>query len=71
MRYQGGAVRYFDEHKDEKPATFVCKNCRAQGQHRTFECPVQIVSNFLVATIDVIWTTHNDVFEVFDLWCKK
>ncbi|KAF7983908.1 hypothetical protein HWV62_18282 [Athelia sp. TMB] len=41
---QGGAVRYFDELK-EKPATFVCKNCRAQGQHKTRDCPIEIVTS--------------------------
>lgn len=41
-------VRYFDqvdeEDKVSKPKTIVCKNCGAEGEHKTYECPVLIVS---------------------------
>ncbi|EED82859.1 predicted protein [Postia placenta Mad-698-R] len=39
-------VRYFDqvdeEDKVSKPKTIVCKNCGAEGEHKTYECPVLI-----------------------------
>ncbi|KZT70314.1 hypothetical protein DAEQUDRAFT_725592 [Daedalea quercina L-15889] len=42
-----GMVRYFetveeDTDKPAKPKTFVCKNCGAEGEHRTYECPIVI-----------------------------
>lgn len=38
-----GMVRYFEEEKEEpKQQKIVCKNCGQEGDHRTYECPVQI-----------------------------
>ncbi|KAI0920785.1 hypothetical protein AcW1_005039 [Taiwanofungus camphoratus] len=41
-----GTVRYFEEAVEEakapKPKTVVCKNCGAEGEHKTYECPVLI-----------------------------
>ncbi|KAH7914314.1 hypothetical protein BJ138DRAFT_1057110 [Hygrophoropsis aurantiaca] len=41
-----GLVRYFEAEAEEaaqaKPTRFVCKNCGAEGEHKTYECPVQI-----------------------------
>ncbi|EIN10754.1 hypothetical protein PUNSTDRAFT_100511 [Punctularia strigosozonata HHB-11173 SS5] len=39
-----GTVRYFDaqEAQEAKPRKFVCKKCGAEGDHKTFECPVLI-----------------------------
>lgn len=43
-----GLVRYFDKETDEasqaKPSIFKCKHCGAEGDHKTYECPVLIVS---------------------------
>ena len=43
-----GMVRYFETAEEEdttaKPKTVVCKKCGAEGEHRTYECPVIIVS---------------------------
>jgi protein AIR1/2 len=37
-------VRYFEASVDEqKQARFICKRCGAESEHRTNECPVQIV----------------------------
>ncbi|KAI0320212.1 hypothetical protein OF83DRAFT_628622 [Amylostereum chailletii] len=38
------ALRYFDDQTEDakKQARFVCKNCGAENEHKTFECPVQI-----------------------------
>ena len=47
-----GVVRYFDdpaevaELKAAKATRTVCKNCGAEGEHKTWECPVIIVSTF-------------------------
>lgn len=46
-------MRYFDEHADDtKPSKFVCKNCGAEGQHKTYECPVQIVRSHYMDTFE-------------------
>ncbi|KAI8982763.1 hypothetical protein BD414DRAFT_579052 [Trametes punicea] len=42
-----GMVRYWELDKVAaaealKPAKFVCKNCGAEGEHKTYECPVLI-----------------------------
>ncbi|KAG1779713.1 hypothetical protein EV702DRAFT_1086173 [Suillus placidus] len=41
-----GLVRYFDTEAEEaahaKPSRFVCKNCGAEGEHKTYECPIQV-----------------------------
>ncbi|KIK99996.1 hypothetical protein PAXRUDRAFT_381108 [Paxillus rubicundulus Ve08.2h10] len=41
-----GLVRYFaapgEESGQSKPSIFKCKNCGAEGNHKTYECPVQI-----------------------------
>lgn len=44
-------VRYWElekleaaEAKTSKPTRFVCKKCGAEGEHKTYECPVLIVS---------------------------
>ena len=41
-------VRYFETAEEDdtaaKPKTVVCKKCGAEGEHRTYECPVIIVS---------------------------
>lgn len=53
MTFVQGAVRYFDEHADDtKPSKFVCKNCGAEGQHKTYECPVQIVRTHYMDTFE-------------------
>ncbi|PCH40782.1 hypothetical protein WOLCODRAFT_143221 [Wolfiporia cocos MD-104 SS10] len=39
-------VRYFEQPDEDakvgKPRTVVCKNCGAEGEHQTYECPVLI-----------------------------
>lgn len=48
--HQLGVIRYFDdpaetaETKTAKATRIVCKNCGAEGEHKTWECPVIIVS---------------------------
>lgn len=41
-----GLVRYFEVEADgttqARPSIFKCKNCGAEGKHKTFECPVLI-----------------------------
>ena len=44
-------IRYWELEKLEaaethaaKPTKFVCKKCGAEGEHKTYECPVLIVS---------------------------
>ncbi|KAN0097608.1 hypothetical protein V8E55_002054 [Tylopilus felleus] len=39
-----GLVRYFevDETNQSKPSIFKCKNCGAEGDHKAYECPIQI-----------------------------
>ncbi|KAF9221946.1 hypothetical protein BS17DRAFT_784199 [Gyrodon lividus] len=41
-----GLVRYFEAEGERsgqsKPSIFKCKNCGAEGDHKTYECPVQI-----------------------------
>ncbi|TFK55680.1 hypothetical protein OE88DRAFT_1804497 [Heliocybe sulcata] len=38
-----GMVRYFEEgREDTKQKRVVCKNCGKEGDHKTWECPVQI-----------------------------
>lgn len=46
-----GMIRYWElekleaaETRSEKPTRFVCKRCGAEGEHKTYECPVLIVS---------------------------
>lgn len=34
-----------EEAAQAKPIRFVCKNCGAEGAHKTYECPVQVVSS--------------------------
>lgn len=46
-------VRYFETAEEDdtaaKPKTVVCKKCGAEGEHRTYECPVIIVSMSVVS----------------------
>ncbi|KAG1754016.1 uncharacterized protein EDB91DRAFT_1101181 [Suillus paluster] len=41
-----GLVRYFEAEAEEaahaKPSRSVCKNCGAEGEHKTYQCPVQV-----------------------------
>ncbi|KAG8218487.1 hypothetical protein J3R82DRAFT_4120 [Butyriboletus roseoflavus] len=41
-----GLVRYFEVEGEEsnqlRPSIFKCKNCGAEGDHKTYECPTQI-----------------------------
>ncbi|KAH9948756.1 hypothetical protein B0H21DRAFT_731833 [Amylocystis lapponica] len=40
-----GMIRYFEkttEDKPVKPTRIVCKNCGAEGEHKTYDCPVLI-----------------------------
>ncbi|CCM03346.1 uncharacterized protein FIBRA_05475 [Fibroporia radiculosa] len=41
-----GMIRYFETVQEgdklSKPKTIVCKNCGAEGDHKTYECPVLI-----------------------------
>ncbi|KAH7887764.1 hypothetical protein F5I97DRAFT_1804724 [Phlebopus sp. FC_14] len=40
-----GLVRYFEADAEEgrtKPSIFKCKNCGVEGDHKSYECPVQI-----------------------------
>jgi len=51
-------LRYYDEPQDEAAviSRTVCKNCGAEGQHKTSACPVQIVrSQFM------IFETHHSL----------
>lgn len=48
-------VRYWEleklaasEAQAAKPTKTVCKNCGAEGEHKTHECPVLIVSAFRI-----------------------
>jgi protein AIR1/2 len=52
FRQAAGVVRYFDEESQEpqKPK-IVCKNCGAAGEHKTADCPIQIVMH----TALVVW----------------
>lgn len=47
--------RYYDEPPDERAALdrTVCKNCGAEGEHKTSACTVKIVSSFSVAAFCV------------------
>ncbi|KAG9317311.1 hypothetical protein JVU11DRAFT_1509 [Chiua virens] len=41
-----GMARYFEvegeESNNSKPSIFKCKNCGAEGDHKTYDCPIQI-----------------------------
>lgn len=66
-----GAVRYFDiAGEDSKHTKFVCKNCGIEGEHKTFEGPVQIVRSSLVRIIYIFLFTQIKC-EVFNMWCTK
>lgn len=66
-----GVIRYFDAlDESSKPTKFVCKNCGVEGEHRTFECPVQIVRTSLVHIFYVLPLDQN-IIEVFDMRCTK
>jgi protein AIR1/2 len=41
-----GIVRYFEKQEEDtsKATKVVCKHCGAKGEHKTFECPILIVS---------------------------
>lgn len=55
-----GLVRYFDEVTEEtKPTRFVCKNCGAEGDHKTSECRVQIVRISLVNSMHSCFLAHS------------
>ena len=52
---QPGVVRYWEldkleaqETKASKPARIVCKKCGAEGEHKTYECTVLIVSSIVL-----------------------
>lgn len=51
--YQG-VPRYFDEADNERQSTYACKHCGAEGDHKTIDCPVVIVS----ITFVVVDTTN-------------
>lgn len=44
-----GLVRYFEvegeDSKQSKLSISKCKKCGAEGEHKTYECPIQIVSH--------------------------
>lgn len=76
-----GTVRYFEEAVEEakapKPKTVVCKNCGAEGEHKTYECPVLIVSMSVLCAVafefcDTKLMAYGAPFfshsEVFDMW---
>ena len=49
-------VRYWElekleaaEAKTSKPTRFVCKKCGAESEHKTYECPVLIVSTLSIS----------------------
>lgn len=45
-------LRYFDETDLEpKQVKIVCKNCGAEGKHKTYQCPVQIVCRYFAARV--------------------
>lgn len=60
-------MRYFEPEAEEaaqpKPTRFVCKNCGAEGDHKTYECPVQVVSS--LASFCVMLFIP---LEVSDMW---
>jgi hypothetical protein len=54
-------VRYFEDPIDESPNKanrVVCKNCGAEGEHRTAACPVLIVRLFNVTYYSYIAKLH-------------
>lgn len=54
-----------EEAAQAKPIRFVCKNCGAEGAHKTYDCPVQVVSSLTFLP----WNA-NSIFEVSDLRCS-
>lgn len=64
-----GLVRYFEvegeESKQLGPSIFKCKNCGAEGDHKTYECPIQIVS---YRTLNAHHCSRG--FSVSDMWCS-
>ena len=64
-----GLVRYFEVEGEEggqsRPSLFKCKNCGAEGDHKSFECPIQIVSGRI---LDMPPCSQH--FSVPDLWCS-
>ena len=45
LRQAAGVVRYFDmEQQEPQKHKIVCKNCGAAGEHKTIDCPIQIVT---------------------------
>ena len=69
--FQGGMIRYWElekleaeEAKASKPTRFVCKKCGAEGDHKTYECTVLIVSP-LVHLASRKMSKH---LPVFNMW---
>lgn len=73
---QVGLQRYFDEVNEmkPKPVRMVCKHCGAEGDHKTSQCTVQIVSMsaFISSVLLMIQTNFCipcAVLSVLDVWC--
>lgn len=70
---QAGMVRYFEtvdeDGKAARPKTIVCKKCGAEGEHRTYDCPVIIVSMSLWSLWDLCLHLLMAVV-VSDMWCS-
>lgn len=64
-----GLVRYFEVEGEEtnqsRPSIFKCKNCGAEGEHKTYECPIQIVSGRIFGV-----HSYSQDSSVSDLWCS-
>lgn len=64
-----GLIRYFEVEGEEshhlKSSISKCKNCGAEGDHKTYECPVQIVSCRASHM-----NSHSHDFSVPDLRCS-
>ncbi|OBZ70099.1 hypothetical protein A0H81_09792 [Grifola frondosa] len=71
-----GMVRYFElekaaaeEARAAKPVRVVCKNCGAEGDHKTYECPVLIVMPDMRCArraLDAQLPDQQDVLHVWD-----
>lgn len=67
-----GMVRYFetvdDDEKSARPKTVVCKKCGAEGEHKTYDCPVIIVSMSLWSQWDRCLHLLMAIV-VLNMWC--
>jgi predicted RNA-binding Zn-ribbon protein involved in translation (DUF1610 family) len=58
-------VRYFEAPaEDQKQTRFVCKRCGAESEHRTNECPVQIVRVTHHPHLNLIYECSDVVFDL-------